>query len=94
MDNHYRRRPANCHTKHLSDTDRIHTRTLYFDGRLNRQDITNRTGFSIGQVKIAIRAPSASARPQSGRPGALSHEQEQQVVEYMTSFQQGRLATF
>ncbi|KAK2046016.1 hypothetical protein LZ31DRAFT_225468 [Colletotrichum somersetense] len=45
MDNH--RRPANIHTKHLSDIDRIRIRTLFFNGRLNRQEISSRTGFSI-----------------------------------------------
>ncbi|KAK1982390.1 hypothetical protein LZ30DRAFT_791475 [Colletotrichum cereale] len=39
MDNHCRTRPADCHTKHLSDTDRIRIRTLYFDGRLNRLQV-------------------------------------------------------
>ncbi|KAK1981920.1 hypothetical protein LZ30DRAFT_626338, partial [Colletotrichum cereale] len=80
--------------KQLSDTDRIRIRTLYFDGRLNRQEIANQTGFSISQVKNAIQAPSASARPQSGQPGAFSYKQEQQLVKYVTSLQQGRLATF
>ncbi|KAK1978089.1 hypothetical protein LZ30DRAFT_228763 [Colletotrichum cereale] len=82
---------SDCHTKHLLDTDRIRIRTLFFDGRIDKQEIANRTGFSIGQVKNAIRAPSASARPRSGRPGALSHEQEQQLVEYVTSSQQASI---
>ncbi|KAK2051320.1 hypothetical protein LY76DRAFT_599422 [Colletotrichum caudatum] len=93
MDNHYRR-PPNIHTKQLLDIDRIRIRTLFFDGRLNRQEIASRTGFSIGQVKNALRAAGASARPRSGRPAALSDEQEQQLVEYVTSSYQGRLASF
>ncbi|KDN65753.1 hypothetical protein CSUB01_07534 [Colletotrichum sublineola] len=79
--NNYRRgrgRPAGRHTKQLSDTD-----------RLPRQ-----TGFSVAQVKQAVRDDGAHARPRSGRPSALSPEQEQQLVEYVTSSQQGRLATF
>ncbi|KAK2045688.1 hypothetical protein LZ31DRAFT_552979, partial [Colletotrichum somersetense] len=42
----------------------------------------------------ALRASTASAQPRSGRPAALSHEEEQQLVEYVTSSHQGRLASF
>ncbi|KAK1986467.1 hypothetical protein LZ30DRAFT_705363 [Colletotrichum cereale] len=91
MGTHYCR-PTNCHTKQLSDTDRIRIRTLFFEGGLTKQQIASRTGFSIAQVKQAVKSPTA--RPQSGRPPALSHKQEQQLVEYVTSSQQGRLATF
>ncbi|KAK2036139.1 hypothetical protein LZ31DRAFT_561357, partial [Colletotrichum somersetense] len=32
--------------------------------------------------------------PRSGRPAALSHKEEQQLVKYVTSLHQGRLASF
>ncbi|KAK2036613.1 hypothetical protein LZ31DRAFT_483268, partial [Colletotrichum somersetense] len=82
------------HTKHLSDINCIRIRTLFFNGRLNRQEISSRTGFSITQVKNALQASTASAQPRSGRPPALSHEEEQQLVEYITSSHQGRLTSF
>ncbi|OBR11336.1 hypothetical protein CH63R_03632 [Colletotrichum higginsianum IMI 349063] len=87
-------RPVDCHTKQLTDPDRVRIRTLFFDAHLNRQEISRLTGFTISQVKQALRSSAAAAQPRSGRPPALSHEQEEDLVEYVTSSQQGRLASF
>ncbi|KAK1948864.1 hypothetical protein LY78DRAFT_595015, partial [Colletotrichum sublineola] len=78
--------------KHLSNNDRLRIRTLFYEGGSTKQQIVQQTGFSIAQVKQAVRPDTPRQRP--GRRPALSSEQEQQLVEYVTSSHQGRLATF
>ncbi|KZL88190.1 beta- -glucosidase, partial [Colletotrichum incanum] len=56
------------------------------------QEIASQTGFTVAQVKQALK--SSTAQPRSGRPPALSQQEEEQLVEYVTSSQQGRLASF
>ncbi|KAF6819694.1 hypothetical protein CMUS01_11672 [Colletotrichum musicola] len=88
------RRPRDIHTKHLTEADRQRVRILYYDAGLGPTAIARQTGFSVGQVKHAIRAESAAVRPRSGRPRELSAQQEAELVEYVTSSRQGRQATF
>ncbi|KAF6816267.1 hypothetical protein CSOJ01_03116 [Colletotrichum sojae] len=88
----HNRRPPDCHTKQLTDAERLRIRTLFFDGGLSKRAIANRTGFTFAQVRHALK--QATAKPRPRRPQKLSKQQEEQLVEYVTSSQQGRLATF
>lgn len=88
------RRPKDIHTKHLTEQDRIRIRTLYTDASLGPTAIARQTGFTVGQVKHAIRAKSAAVGARSGRPRELNTHQETLLVEYVTSSKIGRRATF
>ncbi|OAA64444.1 hypothetical protein SPI_03091 [Niveomyces insectorum RCEF 264] len=53
-------------TKHLTEADRFRARTLFFDAGLPKTRICQITGFSLNQVKLAIREKTPKTR--SGRP--------------------------
>ncbi|CAK7203467.1 hypothetical protein SEUCBS139899_006201 [Sporothrix eucalyptigena] len=53
-------------TKHLTEADRLRARTLFFDAGLPKARICQITGFSLNQVKLAIREKTPKTR--SGRP--------------------------
>ncbi|CAK7223199.1 hypothetical protein SCUCBS95973_005093 [Sporothrix curviconia] len=60
-------------TKHLTEADRLRARTLFFDAGLPKARICQITGFSLNQVKLAIREKTPktrSGRPPRRRPGA------------------------
>ncbi|ERT02187.1 uncharacterized protein SPSK_05483 [Sporothrix schenckii 1099-18] len=62
-------------TKHLTEADRLRARTLFFDAGLPKARICQITGFSLNQVKLAIREKTPktrSGRPPRRRPGAAS----------------------
>ncbi|KZL69578.1 beta- -glucosidase [Colletotrichum incanum] len=73
-------RPKDVHTKHLTETDRIRIRTLYFDAHMPQKAITKTTGYTINQVRYAIRADSAAIKPRSGRPRRLDKDQKKHVL--------------
>ncbi|KAK8038141.1 transposable element tc1 transposase [Apiospora phragmitis] len=80
-------------TKHLTNDDRQRIRTLYSEGNKTKAEIHDITGFSIDQIKIAIKAPSSNVAKRSGRPRVLSREQEE-LVSFVTSSKEGRRASF
>ncbi|KAH7018108.1 uncharacterized protein B0I36DRAFT_368155 [Microdochium trichocladiopsis] len=53
-------------TAHLSAIERLRARTLYFDGRRTKREIVSLTGYSLSQVRTAIKQPVPKKRP--GRP--------------------------
>ncbi|CAK7269418.1 hypothetical protein SEPCBS119000_003561 [Sporothrix epigloea] len=53
-------------TKHLTEADRLQVRTLFFNTGLPKARICQITGFSLNQVKLAIREKTPKTR--SGRP--------------------------
>ncbi|KAI0189554.1 hypothetical protein EV127DRAFT_432105 [Xylaria flabelliformis] len=61
-------RPKNIHTKHLTVLDRFRVRTLYYDACLSKERIRQITGYSLGQIRTAVRARSAAVGKRPGRP--------------------------
>ncbi|CAK7263596.1 hypothetical protein SEPCBS57363_000640 [Sporothrix epigloea] len=53
-------------TKHLTEADRLQVRALFFNTGLPKARICQITGFSLNQVKLAIR--ERTPKPRSGRP--------------------------
>ncbi|CAK7566095.1 MAG: hypothetical protein SEPTF4163_004029 [Sporothrix epigloea] len=53
-------------TKHLTEADRLQVRALFFNTGLPKARICQITGFSLNQVKLAIR--EKTPKPRSGRP--------------------------
>lgn len=81
-------------TKHLDRDTRLRIRTLYYDAGLPQSEICRLTGATAHQVRYAIRATSADIAPRSGRPPKMSEAHVQQLIEYITSSEEGRRATF
>ncbi|GJC77496.1 hypothetical protein ColLi_00334 [Colletotrichum liriopes] len=79
-------RPKDVHTKHLTETDRIRIRTLYFDAHMPQKAIATKTGYTINQVRYAVRADSAAIKPRSGRPRRLDKDQEKHVSKPPVTF--------
>ncbi len=79
-------------TQHLDETERFRIRTLYFDGSFPKSEIVKRTGYTLGQVKRAIRI--AIPKPRSGRPTALSPEQENILEEFLRPLGKNRRMTY
>ncbi|WDK13290.1 beta-1,3-glucosidase [Colletotrichum graminicola] len=69
-------RPKGIHTKHLPETDRIRIRTLYFDAYMPPKATVKQTGYTLSQVRHAVRANSAAVKPRSGRPRKPKQDQE------------------
>ncbi|KAI0122703.1 hypothetical protein F4814DRAFT_409669 [Daldinia grandis] len=61
-------RPKEIHTKHLTERERFRVRTLYYDASMSKKRIEEVTGYSISQIRTAIRAKSSAIPPRSGRP--------------------------
>ncbi|KAI1385746.1 uncharacterized protein F4822DRAFT_414073 [Hypoxylon trugodes] len=61
-------RPKEVHTKHLTELERFRVRTLHFDARMSAGRIHAVTGYSMSQIRTAIRAKSAAVPPRTGRP--------------------------
>ncbi|KAI1102150.1 hypothetical protein F4804DRAFT_353977 [Jackrogersella minutella] len=61
-------RPKEVHTKHLTELERFRVRTLYYDAAMSKRRIAEVTGYSISQIRTAIRAKTAAVPPRSGRP--------------------------
>lgn len=89
-----RGRPKDTHTKQLPEAERTRIRTLFFDAKMSYTEIVKVTGFSREQVRRACVAASAAPAQRPGRPRAMTPEQEEQLVEYVTSSKEGRRATF
>ncbi|KAK2014369.1 hypothetical protein LZ32DRAFT_616826 [Colletotrichum eremochloae] len=69
-------RPKGVHTKHLKEADRTRIRTLYFDAYMPPKVIAKQTGYTLSQVRNAVRADSAAVKPRSGRPRRPKKDQE------------------
>ncbi|KAK1590170.1 uncharacterized protein LY79DRAFT_670098 [Colletotrichum navitas] len=69
-------RPKGVHTKHLTEADRIRIRTLYFDAYMPPKAIAKQTGYTLSQVRHAVRANSAAVKPRSGRPRKPKKDEE------------------
>lgn len=87
-------RPTGSTTKHLNEADRQRIRTLYTDAKFTQAQIVELTGFTKDQVRTAVRASSAAIAPRSGRPRVMTSQQEEALVEYVTSSKDGRRASF
>ncbi|KAI1645144.1 hypothetical protein F4815DRAFT_164735 [Daldinia loculata] len=61
-------RPKEIHTKHLTERERFRVRTLYYDASMSKKRIEEVTGYSLSQIRTAIRAKSSAIPPRSGRP--------------------------
>ncbi|KAI1475954.1 hypothetical protein F4774DRAFT_268211 [Daldinia eschscholtzii] len=69
-------RPKEVHTKHLTERERFRVRTLYYDASMSKKRIEEVTGYSISQIRTAIRAKSSEIPPRSGRPKKGSKNQD------------------
>src|SRR5438067_7396908 len=78
--------------KHLTNEERARVRTLYFDAKMPKSQIIQITGYSLHQIKKAIRDPIVRAR--SGRPTVLSPQQEEELVAFVTGSRRGRRMGF
>ena len=78
----------------LTTEERARVRTLYFDGRLNKAEIRQITGYTRNQVAYAIAAESAIVKPRSGRPTVLSKEEEDYLVIFICSSKESRRMSF
>ncbi|KXH69171.1 hypothetical protein CSAL01_13314 [Colletotrichum salicis] len=87
-------RPKGISTKQLDEAARQRIRTLYFDAKLSPSIIAHITDSTKHQIRDAIRAESAAVAPRPGRPRVLTTEQEQLLVDYVTSSKQGRFSTY
>lgn len=61
-------RPKGVHTKHLTELDRFRVRTLYYDACLSKVRIHQITGYSMSQIRTAVRAKTAAVGKRPGRP--------------------------
>ncbi|KAI1088593.1 hypothetical protein F5B19DRAFT_420841 [Rostrohypoxylon terebratum] len=61
-------RPKGIHVKHLTEMERYRIRVLYFDAKFTYPRIKAITGYSISQIRTAVRAQTAAVAPRSGRP--------------------------
>lgn len=78
--------------KHLTEAQRAELRTLSFTAGLSNSQITDRTGYGIGQIRRAIRDAVPGVR--TGRPPALSTEQQQELVEFVTGAKKNRSMSY
>ncbi|KAI5863905.1 hypothetical protein GGS23DRAFT_596394 [Durotheca rogersii] len=62
------KRPKDLHTKHLTERERFRVRTLYYDACMSKTRIMNITGYSLSQIRTAVRAKTSAVAPRSGRP--------------------------
>ncbi|KAK3345998.1 hypothetical protein B0T25DRAFT_550803 [Lasiosphaeria hispida] len=63
--------------KHLTPDDRLRIRTLYYDARIAQKQIEKVTGYSLHQIRSAIRADTHQIGQRSGRPRkSLNGQQE------------------
>lgn len=65
-------RPKDVHTRQLNEQDRQRVRVLYFDGLLNPKEIIQRTGFTIAQIRLAIKAEKPRFSARGARPKGLT----------------------
>lgn len=65
-------RPKDVHTRQLNEQDRQRVRVLYFDGLLNPKEIVHRTGFTIAQIRLAIKAEKPRFSARGARPKGLT----------------------
>ncbi|KAG6111712.1 hypothetical protein E4U14_002297 [Claviceps sp. LM454 group G7] len=78
--------------KHLTEAQRAEIRTLSFTAGLSNSQIADRTGYGIGQIRRAIRDAVPGVR--TGRPPALSTEQQQELVEFVTGAKKNRSMSY
>ncbi|KAG5997455.1 hypothetical protein E4U52_004143 [Claviceps spartinae] len=78
--------------KHLTEAQRAEIRTLSFIAGLSNSQIADRTGYGIGQIRRAIRDAVPGVR--TGRPPALSTEQQQELVEFVTGAKKNRTMSY
>ncbi|KAG5937965.1 hypothetical protein E4U59_004094 [Claviceps monticola] len=78
--------------KHLTEAQRAEIRTLSFTAGLSNAQIAGRTGYGIGQIRRAIRDAVPGVR--TGRPPALSTEQQQELVEFVTGAKKNRSMSY
>lgn len=78
--------------KHLTEAQRAEIRTLSFTAGLSNAQIAGRTGYGIGQIRRAIRDAVPGVR--TGRPPALSTEQQQELVEFVTGSKKNRSMSY
>ncbi|KAK3935371.1 hypothetical protein QBC46DRAFT_271925, partial [Diplogelasinospora grovesii] len=81
-------------TKQLTTEERQRVRTLYFDASKSQAEIYSITGYTKAQIRTAIRASDATAGRSTGRPRTLTAEQEEELVQYVTSSKKARRMGF
>lgn len=81
-------------TKQLTTEQRQRVRVLYFDALKSQAEICRITGYTDAQVRTAIRARDATAHRSTGRPRTLTPEQEEELVQYVTSSKKTRRMGF
>jgi transposase len=74
--------------QHLTELERRRVRTLFFDAQQSYAAIQRTTGYGRTQIRNAIRSATPAAR--SGRPAALSAEEVQELVDYITASTRNR----
>jgi transposase len=81
-------------TRQLTAEERQRIRTLYFDAHLSRAKINEVTGYTLYQIRYAIRADSAIVKPRSGRPKVMTAEQEQELIDFVCASKENRRMGF
>ncbi|EPS44330.1 hypothetical protein H072_1671 [Dactylellina haptotyla CBS 200.50] len=87
-------RPTGVITRQLSRLQRERVRNLAHDAGMGPADIAQTTGFTIHQIKTALRAKSASIGTRTRRPRLLTPEQEEELVTFITSSAINRQMTY
>jgi transposase-like protein len=80
--------------RQLTTAERQRIRTLYFDANFTKAKIASITGATADQIRYTIRQESATVAPRSGRPKALTPEQESDLVEFVCATKKNRRMTF
>lgn len=81
-------------TKHLTRDDRARIRTLYQDAGLRPTRIVETTGFTLAQVKRAVRASSPTPSPRQGRPQLMTNDEVDELVTYVMTSKSIRQMTY
>jgi len=80
--------------RQLTTAERQRIRTLYFDANFTKAKIASITGATADQIRYTIQQESATVAPRSGRPKALTPEQESDLVEFVCATKKNRRMTF
>lgn len=88
------RNSASPHTKHLTHEEKLRIYTLYHDAKKGLSEIAALTGFTKMQIRGVIRSGTTTVAKRSGRPRALTEEEEKELVEFVTGSREGRRMSF
>lgn len=77
---------------HLTEDDRLRVRVLRNDANFTFRRIAEITGYGERQIRNALKSPTVGKR--SGRPAALSPQQQAELVCFVTASRENRSLTY